>query len=148
MNRRDFITLIGGAAVSSVSCSVAARAQQAATIGFLSGRSPAESAAVLNAFRQGLRETGHVEGRTPAIEYRWAEGRYDRLPALAADLVGHRVAAIAATGGSVSGLAAKAATSTLPIVFSSGGDAGELGVVAPPHRPGGNGTRGEPVFGA
>jgi putative ABC transport system substrate-binding protein len=143
-NRREIITLIGGV----VTYPLAARAQQPPTIGFLSGRSPAESAAVLNAFRQGLRETGHVEGRNLGIEYRWAEGRYDRLPALAADLVAHRVAAIAATGGSVSGLAAKAATSTIPIVFSSGGDAVKLGLVPSLNRPGGNVTGVNLVFGA
>src|SRR4051812_47350545 len=147
MRRRDFITFLAG---WMTPWPLALRAQQKAmpVIGFLGIGSPNPSSPTLAAFRQGLSEAGYVEGQNVAVEYRWAEGRYDRLPAMAADLVGHRVAAIAATGGSVSGLAAKAATSTLPIVFSSGGDAGELGVVAPPHRPGGNGTRGEPVFGA
>src|SRR5262245_49303044 len=118
MRRREVITLLGGAATWALP----ARAQQSAVpvIGFLSGRSPAESAAVLAAFHQGLAENGYSAGKTVTIEYRWADGRYDRLPALAAELVDRRVVAIAATGGSVSGLAAKATTTIIPIVFSSG----------------------------
>lgn len=144
MRRRDFIAGIGAAATVSV----AARAQNLPVIAFLSGRSAAESAVVLAAFKNGLAEQGFAEGKSIAIEYRWADGKYDRLPALAQELVARQVIAIGAVGGSVSGLAAKAATSTIPIVLASGGDAVKLGLVPSLNRPGGNVTGVNLIFGA
>jgi len=138
MRRREFLSLLGGAATWPL----AARAQQSANpvVGFMSGRSRADSGHLADAFRQGLHESGYVEGESISIEYRWANGDYDRLPGFASDLLQHQVRVLIAVGGDPSPVAAKKATATVPIVFGMGGDPVEAGLVASFSRPGGNAT--------
>jgi putative ABC transport system substrate-binding protein len=146
MKRRDFVALLGGAAAWSV----VARAQQQAmpVIGFLSSRSPVESAQLVAAFLDGLKRNGFVEGQNVRIEYRWAEGQYDRLARLASDLVNRNVAAIAAVGNTPSAYAARAATTSIPVVFVVGDDPIEVGLVDSLSRPNGNLTGVTVLFSA
>jgi ABC-type uncharacterized transport system substrate-binding protein len=136
VKRREFIAMLGGAAAA---WPLVARAQQKMpVIGLLSSRSPAVDTPLIAVIRQSLNETGLVEGQNVALDYRWAEGQYDRLAGLAADLVRRQVAVIVTMGGEVSALAAKAASATIPIVFAAGGDPVRSGLVTSVHRPGGN----------
>ena len=138
MKRRTLVALAVAATIAPMRF---ARAQSVSpVIGFLGTTSPEEAAALVAAFRQGLDQTGYAEGRTVAIEYRWADGAYDRLPALAADLVDRHVAVIAAAGSPLAAVAAQAATRSIPIVFANGGDPIALGLAASLSRPGGNMT--------
>jgi putative tryptophan/tyrosine transport system substrate-binding protein len=138
MRRREFIKVLGGA----MAWPVAAGAQQQAVpvVGFMSGRAANDSAHLVAAFQQGLTETGLVDGQTVAIEFRWADGNYQRLPALAADLVGRKIAVLVGVGGDVSAVAATKATKTIPVVFGMGGDPVKAGLVASFNQPGGNAT--------
>jgi putative tryptophan/tyrosine transport system substrate-binding protein len=140
MKRREFIALAGGGGLLFAAKARRARAQQPAmpVVGFLGSRSPEDSANLVAAFRAGLGESGFVEDRNVTIEFRWAEGHYDRLPALAADLVNRQVSVLAAPGGIAAGLAAKASTTKIPIIFLTGADPVQFGLVASLSRPGGN----------
>jgi putative tryptophan/tyrosine transport system substrate-binding protein len=144
LKRRELITLLGGG-VMAWPLAVRAQQQSLSVIGFLSSRSQHESAQHVLALQQGLNALGYVDGRNVAIEYRWADGHYERLQIFATELAARPATVIVATGGNVSATAAKAATTTIPIVFIAGDDPVKLGLVASLNRPGGNAT-GMSVF--
>ena len=137
MRRREFLGVLGG---SAIGWPFGAQGQQASVIGFISTRSLEDSGYLVDAFRKGLAEQGYNESRNLAVEYRWAQGQYDRLPSLAAELVGRRVSLITTVGGEPTALAAKSATSDIPIVFVIGGDPVKPGLAVSLNRPGGNST--------
>jgi ABC-type uncharacterized transport system substrate-binding protein len=138
MKRREFITLLGGTAAAAWSLTVRAQQRALPVIGLLSSRSPVVDTPLIAIIRQGLKEMGMVEGQNVALDYRWADGQYERLAGLAADLVRQQVAVIVTVGGEQPALAAKAATKTTPIVFAGGNDPIRMGLVASVNRPGGN----------
>jgi ABC-type uncharacterized transport system substrate-binding protein len=142
MRRREFIAAVGSAATTSITWPLVARAQQPTlpVVGFLSSLSATDLTGPVAAFRHGLASLGYEEGKNVAIEFRWAEGRYEQLPALAAGLVARRVAVIVTVGGDPPAFAAKAASNTIPLVFMVGQDPVKLGLVASLSRPGGNAT--------
>jgi putative ABC transport system substrate-binding protein len=139
MKRRDLIIILGGAGVAWPFAALT-QPRPVPAIGFLSGRAPEESAHLIEAYRRALKESDFVEGQNVTIEFRWARGDYSRLPALATDLVSRNVTVISAVGGDLSPLAAKAATATIPIIFSFGGDPDHAGLITSFNRPGSNAT--------
>ena len=140
MRRRDFLSLLGGASAAAWPRAANAQSSVMPLIGFVSSRGAGDSTYILTSFHEGLVEYGWVDGKNVSIEYRWAEGRYDRLPGLIGELIARKPSTLVAVGGEPSALAAKAATTSIPIVFTTGGDPVAIGLVASLNRPGGNAT--------